>query len=733
MPVNPSRRKSLSLHVEELERRTLLATRAYLPSCNQISVFDGDTRVEIGTIPTSICQPSDHIAVTPNGNEAYVVGYNSSNLVSVVDLVGGREIATIPTGVGTVWVAASPRGDQVYVTLHDQSSDNLIVLSTATHEVVATLSVGNGPHDIRFSPDGSRAYVMNTGGGPVSVIDTATLQVVTTISVGSGIHGIAISPDGSRLYVDTVAPAVYVIDLATNSVHGSIPLPFQHNGGSIALTPDGRKLYVVAVTGQNDMAVIDTATSVAKLFPMSGPLGDPWISPDGGFVWVRAGGSVAFIDTMRDIVVGTSPVSGGFGPGIAFGPVPAPQTPDIEMLSATTEDSQSVTFQYAVTGSDIQQSFNVGIYRSADQTCDTGDTLLKTQEIVPPDGSVGIHLMQVSATLPIDPSHPYVCAIADTAQSVDETDETNNTAFFRKIVIGVVTQGFAIDGRFPDNLWDVKLNLIPKAGYRDAIICNWANESRLPINGITTTQARLCAQQVVGEVKGITQSDPDVVVDLHFIGHSRGAVVMSQAIQFLEDPEALGAPVPSQIQRGYVKMTMLDPHPANDRQPPLYSMGFFGRRSAKHAAKACLNLAARFDPSNRDSCVGLGALFNQAKDDPAFLSTKQKVKDLLDWFQSRADDPEVTMPRIVDESEVYYQQTRSLDLFLANPIRNNLIETYFFNLWGEVPPALAATASQCNLTTGVLDQAQVGHSEVVDWYLENVVPKLRSETPFRCV
>ena len=51
-------------------------------------------------------------------------------------------------------------------------------------------------------------------------------------------------------------------------------------------------------------------------------------------------------------------------------------------------------------------------------------------------------------------------------------------------------------------------------------------------------------------------SDP---VDLHFIGHSEGAVVNSLAILRLN-----GTSWPRSCEAGYLKVTMLDPHAANN-------------------------------------------------------------------------------------------------------------------------------------------------------------------------
>jgi len=62
--------------------------------------------------------------------------------------------------------------------------------------VSATISVGNGPVGVAFTPDGSKAYVTNQFDHTVSVIATATNTVVATVDVGNSpiAFGIFIRP-----------------------------------------------------------------------------------------------------------------------------------------------------------------------------------------------------------------------------------------------------------------------------------------------------------------------------------------------------------------------------------------------------------------------------------------------------------------------------------------------------------------------------------------------------------
>jgi YVTN family beta-propeller protein len=66
-------------------------------------------------------------------------------------------------------------------------SDVVTVLDLQTYSVVTSIPVGDGPHSLEVSPDGTRVAVVNYISGDVSIIDPTTNAVVGTVpSVGAG-------------------------------------------------------------------------------------------------------------------------------------------------------------------------------------------------------------------------------------------------------------------------------------------------------------------------------------------------------------------------------------------------------------------------------------------------------------------------------------------------------------------------------------------------------------------
>ncbi|HEY2017168.1 MAG TPA: YncE family protein [Bryobacteraceae bacterium] len=179
-------------------------------------------------------------------------------------------------------VAVNPSGTRVYVTntcdggaigistcaLGDTGS--VSVIDTASNTVIKTITVGSEPAGIVVTQNESRVYVANacsgdcTRGegdpaslGSVSVIDVVSGSatentVIATIALAADYAtGIAVNQSGSLVYVSSLVDptgtygTVSVIDTATNSLLGTIPVPAAATG--LVLNPVSARLYVASV------------------------------------------------------------------------------------------------------------------------------------------------------------------------------------------------------------------------------------------------------------------------------------------------------------------------------------------------------------------------------------------------------------------------------------------------------------------------------------------------------
>jgi YVTN family beta-propeller protein len=257
------------------------------------------------------------IAINSDGTRVYVANsgdydVKDGNSVSVIDTATNLVVATVIDEQSVVpWdIAISPDGDFAYVTNRDSNTVTRIV--TATDRAGIPIGGFKDPIDLAVSPDNALLYVTNYASKTVSVVDLAGEKPQKQIRVGGlipsrliGPTGLAISPDGQRVYVamtSWIDPAVKVIDTATNKVVASISVRRDFNLTEVAVSPDATRVYVI---GERGLTVIDTAankvTATIPLFYASGLA----ISPDGTRVYATSYDGVSVIDTATNGVIAT--------------------------------------------------------------------------------------------------------------------------------------------------------------------------------------------------------------------------------------------------------------------------------------------------------------------------------------------------------------------------------------------------------------------------------------------
>jgi YVTN family beta-propeller protein len=261
--------------------------KTYVTETGAVSSINTSTNTLISTVFLSGDDPTG-ITIMPDGSKLYVSNWGSGT-VSVIDTVAMSLIATVDVGGADrpflSGIAVSPDGSRVYASsVGPLGIGSVSIIDTATSSITGAAPIDVlDPSGIALAPDGSKLYVVGVldeeppAGSAVDVIDTGTNTLLTTIALGSGnfgIFGLAVSPDGTKLYVSTStnanggqpypSGAVSVIDLTTDSVIATVPLPSYMPFG-LAVTPDGTKVYVA--NHYNDtVAVIDTATNSLRRF-----------------------------------------------------------------------------------------------------------------------------------------------------------------------------------------------------------------------------------------------------------------------------------------------------------------------------------------------------------------------------------------------------------------------------------------------------------------------------------
>ena len=196
----------------------------------------------------------------------------------------------------------------------------LSAVSTATNQIVTTITVSTNPQGVAVTPDGNFVYVTNHGNAYVSVVNTNTNSVVAQISVGVNPFGIAVNPDGSIAYSTSFGNGgmVTAINTSTFAIISAVRVGGTPEG--IQVSPNSEFIYV-AQSSSNDLLVLNDSLGVVATIPVGQDPTGVAISPDGRFAYVsnNVSDTVSVINLSSYTVIKT--VTVGSGPeGIAAAP-----------------------------------------------------------------------------------------------------------------------------------------------------------------------------------------------------------------------------------------------------------------------------------------------------------------------------------------------------------------------------------------------------------------------------
>ncbi len=253
--------------------------------------LSGGTQVSVpmavdsnGVLTTVTCFPS-----SPPGT----TGSNEIPCGQTVSIVSDGTKTSYPLGI-----AISSDGKTAYAVLDNNNTLTKIDLTQATPVKSAEIRVGNVPHSVVISPDGTTAYVSNEAGriatekdyqqysngtpvvaayptgatatGTVSVVNLASFTV--TGSISTGLHPTGMAFWGQKLLVaNTYDDTISVIDTTTNRVTGTINLGLPiaapgakesaYGAGPNSIAVDAvNNIAYVALYNANALAVVDLSS-----------------------------------------------------------------------------------------------------------------------------------------------------------------------------------------------------------------------------------------------------------------------------------------------------------------------------------------------------------------------------------------------------------------------------------------------------------------------------------------
>lgn len=392
--------------------------------------------------------------------------------------------------------------------------------------------------------------------------------------------------------------------------------------------------------------------------PFGGPVGYLRACLTGQVAWLTAhaaifGAFLAIADVMRPIVADYA------GCRTLF------------VDKVTTADARSVEVHYRTSQGFETQPVRFTVHRGSRPELTGAETLLGEETVTIRAASERPEPLTLlrKTDLPLDASRPYVIVTASYGPH-------EVRGWFRKHTVGVAIHGYtfrylhgtlrALEHDLVGTDWldllvqDLQLNtpvvedwqnelidrLTREACYDEASFpFNWRYDSVTPLRTILHARGKDLYDQVVRIAKSRVAEHPGDVVDLHLIGHSRGTVIVSQALLAWKR-----APDPA-LRGSWMRATLLDPHPANNRFSPPQA------------------------PNENVDEDTTGAAWTRAN---------------YERFQDAARDPEVVLPSGTGLRDVslWYQQERVVDIQRnppdedGNGIADVELRLSPMNLWG---------------------------------------------------
>jgi hypothetical protein len=391
----------------------------------------------------------------------------------------------------------------------------------------------------------------------------------------------------------------------------------------------------------------------------------------------------------------------GTGPASACG--------TLTLTRATTPDARGIEVEYTVDGEWQTRDVNFFIYRSARPELDGSEPVAEPSVSVPASASATTtNTLRVAETVDLAPdtNKPYVVVVA-------RYGGKESSAWFKKHLVGVLVHGYTFRRFYeivnfgsrdagltvadwllggPDaEPWQENLasTLERTACYDPATFAfNWRHESIDDVASLLTAKARELFGRIGATAAGLTAQHSGDVVDLHLIGHSRGVVMVTQALVERASPRGANAPG---LRGSYVIVTLLDPHPASNSDTPIQE---------------------DYDPNN-----------------PLAALTYNGYKA----FQDQAKDPPIVLPggAGIREIQLLYQQSTVKDVDEHPPTRESVFDIAAdwlseFYLWGQNAAYVgrrngSGVAVQALQLTRHDDGETVTHSGVVSWYADHYV------------
>lgn len=311
-----------------------------------------------------------YIAITPDGNRAYVVnGLTGSGSISSINNVNSDNPSKLVDPISISGdivpsITITPGGTHAYVPSYTDgiTAGTVTLINGVTTgspaPVGSPLSVGLLPLYTVITPDGTHAYVVNKQSNFVSAFSNASTDSpipLTNILAGTFPNWMAITPDGNYGYITSVGqtgfvdPMVRIISgVSTDSTSIVIDIDIGLVPNYVVISNDGNYAYVFYSSGV--MAIIENASSIMPrlltVLPIGPTLTDIVISSDGNYAYVlknTGGGTSGDVYTIKNTSSSLLPTILDNSIRIGVNPYQIVITPDNGRLYVSNKNDDTVS------------------------------------------------------------------------------------------------------------------------------------------------------------------------------------------------------------------------------------------------------------------------------------------------------------------------------------------------------------------------------------------------------
>jgi DNA-binding beta-propeller fold protein YncE len=266
---------------------------------DSVSIVDADT---LSVTEVGVRDNFNSMDMSPDG--AWVMCWYDPDRGTADDDDGGiqsfNEVSFVEVGTGTHWpmsVGFGPHGVR-----WSQDGTRAVVVSDASLAVIdltAEELVPNGitiaddsvgapeAEEVELAPDGNTAFVRQYGTDAILAVDLGT-EVVTEISVGSNPTDLDVTPDElSLVVVSRGAREVWLLDVADPSLPATVlPFPEDVPYGSVLFTDADSAVLYTNASLEPSFAVWDVTAGSLETHALEKPVDTIGVTPDGAALLV---------------------------------------------------------------------------------------------------------------------------------------------------------------------------------------------------------------------------------------------------------------------------------------------------------------------------------------------------------------------------------------------------------------------------------------------------------------